>query len=177
MFSSKEKKVKRLCPEANALIKRLNDIHMNALPWHALQAWRSDEEKDDWKECRMFDDGLGLQSSVASVALAALVGNVVDVIKGFLASLGQHSSSECVALDDTQALLAADIDKDSLAICVLDASTYPEACARELKIELEEKIKNKKLSKRRRDEERLRATEEAKTQKCVAFVCSYFFEI
>jgi GTPase SAR1 family protein len=177
VFSSKEKKVKRLCPEANALIKRLNDIHMNALPWHALQAWRSDEEKDDWKECRMFDDGLGLQSSVASVALAALVGNVVDVIKGSLASLGQHSSSECVALDDTQALLAGDIDKDSLAICVLDASTYPEACARELKIELEEKIKNKKLSKRRRDEERLRATEEAKTKKCVAFVCSYFFEI
>ncbi len=45
VFSSKEKKVKRLCPEALALVKRLNDVHMNTLPWHELQAWRSDYEK------------------------------------------------------------------------------------------------------------------------------------
>jgi predicted esterase len=42
VFSSKEKKVKRLCPEAIALVERLNDVHMNYLPWHELQAWRSD---------------------------------------------------------------------------------------------------------------------------------------
>jgi hypothetical protein len=38
VFSSKEKKVKRVCPEALALVKRLNDVHMNMLPWHELQA-------------------------------------------------------------------------------------------------------------------------------------------
>ena len=49
VFSSKEKKVKRVCPEALALVKRLNDVHMNMLPWHELQAWRSDEKKGDWE--------------------------------------------------------------------------------------------------------------------------------
>ena len=38
VFSSKEKKLKRLCPEAIALVERLNDVHMNTLPWHELQA-------------------------------------------------------------------------------------------------------------------------------------------
>ena len=42
LFSCKEKKVKRLCPEAVSLVERLNDVHMNMLPWHELQAWRSD---------------------------------------------------------------------------------------------------------------------------------------
>jgi hypothetical protein len=176
VFSSKEKRVKRLCSEATALIKRLNDMHMSMLPWHALQAWRSDEEKDDWQECGVHDDGVGLQSSVTSVSLAGLVEKIVKVIKSSLASIGQHSSSECVALDDTQALLADDIDEHSVSISVLHASTYPEASARELKIELEEKIKNKMLLKRRREEERLRAVGEAKMKKYVAFVWAYPFK-
>ncbi len=29
LFSCKEKKVKRLCPEAISLVERLNDVHMN----------------------------------------------------------------------------------------------------------------------------------------------------
>ena len=44
VFSSKEKKVKRLCFEALKLAERLNDVHLNTLPWHELQAWRSDAE-------------------------------------------------------------------------------------------------------------------------------------
>lgn len=124
----------------------------------------------------MHDDGLGLQSSVTSVSLAGLVEKIVKVIKSSLASIGQHSSSECVALDDTQALLADDIDEHSVSISVLHASTYPEASARELKIELEEKIKNKMLLKRRREEERLRAVGEAKMKKYVAFVWAYPFK-
>ncbi len=38
VLSSKERKVKRLCPEVIALVKRLNDVHMNMLPWQELQA-------------------------------------------------------------------------------------------------------------------------------------------
>jgi hypothetical protein len=51
VFSSKEKKVKRLCLEAIALVERLNDDHMNYL----LQAWCSDDEneKSDWEEHRL----------------------------------------------------------------------------------------------------------------------------
>ena len=47
---------KRLCPEAeaSALVERLNDVHLNtlpwqellnALPWQELQAWRRDDGK------------------------------------------------------------------------------------------------------------------------------------
>jgi hypothetical protein len=38
---------KRLCPEAeaSAFVERLNDVHLNTLPWQELQAWRRDDGK------------------------------------------------------------------------------------------------------------------------------------
>jgi hypothetical protein len=45
--------VKRLCPEAIALVELLVFVHMKTLPYQelqALQAWRSDDAKSDWKE-------------------------------------------------------------------------------------------------------------------------------
>ena len=72
VFSSKEKKVKRLCPEAIALVKRLNDVHMNYLPWHELQAWRSDGAKSDWEEHRRYVQG-GADTRVCLAARTGLL--------------------------------------------------------------------------------------------------------
>jgi hypothetical protein len=184
VFSSKEKKVKRMCPEAIALMKRLNDVHMSMLPWDLLQAWLSDEEKSDWEESVACNQsGLWGGVSRAPVALCGngeagvvgLVESVVDAIRNSLVCTNPRPASECVALDDTQALLASDVDRCSLAIGVLDASKYPEESAQALRIELEEANSQKRLAKRRREEDRVKAAEDAKQQKCAtlrSFLCT-----
>jgi hypothetical protein len=109
VFSSKEKKVKRICPEALALVKRLNDVHMNMLPWHELQAWRSDDEKSDWEEHRQYVQ----RGSDETVCLAGgpggLVEQTVGVVKDWLVCLAPRPVSECAAMEDTDVLLATDV--------------------------------------------------------------------
>jgi hypothetical protein len=52
-----ELEVKRLCPDDIALVERLNYVRMNTLPWHELQAWCSDDAKNDWEENRSYVQG------------------------------------------------------------------------------------------------------------------------
>ena len=40
-----------------ALVERLNYLRMNTLPWHELQAWCSDDAKNDWEENRSYVQG------------------------------------------------------------------------------------------------------------------------
>jgi hypothetical protein len=89
VFSSKEKKVKRVCPEALALVKRLNDVHMNMLPWHELQAWRSDTDKGDWEEHRQYiaegvDKGLVAAQEAMASPLLELDGMMAKDIDGVI---------------------------------------------------------------------------------------------
>jgi hypothetical protein len=159
VFSSKEKKVKRLCPEAIALVKRLNDVHMNTLLWHELQAWRSDTEKSDWEEHRVYVQG-GVDKTVRLAGDShGLVENTVKVIKDWLVCGAPRPVSECERMDDTDALAACDVTSPDVACKVLDLTCYPEACAVALKNELEaQRARNEEERKRREeDEERRRA--------------------
>jgi hypothetical protein len=132
VFSSKEKKVKRLCPEAIALVKRLNDVHMNYLPWHELQAWRSDTEKDDWEEHRQYTEkGVAKQVHLAGCQ-EGLVENTVKVIKNWLVCAAPRPAAECFAMDGTDDLLAADVQPGHVPSKMLGTELYPETAAREV---------------------------------------------
>jgi hypothetical protein len=143
VFSCKEKKVKRLCPEALALVKRLNDVHMNMLPWHELQAWRSDDEKVDWEEQRQYTEAGADKTVSLAGGPQGLVELTVDVVKDFLVCASPRPVSECATMDDTDALLASDVTSADDACSVLDVSRYPEAGAAELKSEMEEVIRRR----------------------------------
>ena len=141
VFSSKEKKVKRLCPEAIALVKRLNDVHQNKLPWHELQAWRSDDEneKSDWEEHRRYDD----KGTAKLVHLAGckdgLVEQTLAVVRGkdrqglpWLVCVAPRPVSECCPLDDTEALSAADVAPVDYPSDLMNVERYPETAARQV---------------------------------------------
>ena len=137
VFSSKEKKVKRLCPEAIALVKRLNDVHMNYLPWHELQAWRSDGAKSDWEEHRRYVQG-GADTRVCLAGGAGgLVEQTVEVVKQWLVCAAPRPVSECAQMDDTDALSSADVTSADDVCSVLDLTRYPEAAAATLRRETE----------------------------------------
>jgi GTPase SAR1 family protein len=133
VFSLKEKKVKRLCPEAIALLERLNDVHMNTLPWHELQAWRSDVDKSNWEEHRQYK----LEGVDKTVDLAGgpdgLVEQTVNVIKGWLVCVAPRPVSECATMDDTRALTASDVTNLDDVCSVLDKTCYSEEAAASLK--------------------------------------------
>ena len=139
VFSSKEKKVKRLCPEAIALVKRLNDVHMNYLLWHELQAWRSDGAKSDWEEHRRYDDkGTEKQVHLAGCK-DGLVEQTVSVIRAadtqghpWLVCVAPRPASECVAMDDTDALSAADVAPADVPADLMKVERYPETDARQV---------------------------------------------
>jgi Leucine-rich repeat (LRR) protein len=140
VFSSKEKKVKRLCPEAIALVKRLNDVHMNTLPWHELQAWRSDTEGSDWEEHRSYVQG-GVDKTVRLASGSeGLVENTVKVMKDWLVCVAPRPVSECERMDDTDALTASDVTSPVVACSVLDVTRYPEDSAAILKSEIEQAL-------------------------------------
>ncbi len=141
VFSSKEKKVKRLCSEAIALVERLNDVHMNTLPWQELQAWRSDDAKSDWEEQRSYVQG-GVDKTVALAGCAdGLVERTVDVVKDWLVCAAPRPVSECAQMDDTRTLTAMDVTSAGDVCSVLDLTRYPEASAETLKIETEEAVR------------------------------------
>jgi hypothetical protein len=139
VFSLKEKKVKLLCPEAMALVEQLNDNHMNKLPWHELQAWRSDEMKGDWEEHRWYDD----KGTVKQVHLAGckegLVEQTVAVVRAadsqghpWLVCGAPIPVSECVAMDNTASLTAIDVQPGDVPSELLRVELYPETAARKV---------------------------------------------
>ncbi len=162
VFSSKEKKVKRLCSEAIALVKRLNDVHMNMLPWHELQAWRSDGAKSDWEEHRGYVQG-GVDKTVYLAGDAGgLVEQTVEVVKDWLVCAVPRPVSECAQMDDTDALSSADVTSADDVCSVLDLTRYPEAAAAALKSETEAVRLQEEEAKKKAEEERLKAEAEAK---------------
>jgi hypothetical protein len=162
VFSCKEKKVKRLCPEALALVKRLNDVHMNMLPWHELQAWRSDEKKGDWEEQRQYVQAGTDKTVCLAGAGCGLVEQTVDVVKEWLVCAAPRAVSECAAMDDTDVLLATNVTDDDDVCSVLDLTRYPEEAAAALKSDTETARQQKEEAKKKAEEERLKAEAEAK---------------
>jgi hypothetical protein len=130
VFSSKEKKVKRLSAEAIALVERLNDVHMNTLPWHELQAWCSDEVGGDWEENRLYDDNGTRKLVHLAGCQDGLVERTVSVICDYLVCVEPRLASECVAMDSTAALMATDVLPIDVPPALMDADRYPEAAAR-----------------------------------------------
>ena len=161
VFSSKEKKVKRVCPEALALVKRLNDVHMNTLPWHELQAWSSDEKKGDWEEQRRYVQG-GTDKTVSLAGSSeGLVEQTVDVVKEWLVCAAPRPVSECAAMDDTDVLLATYVTDDDDVCSVLDLAQnffarYPEEAAATLKGETEAAMQQKEEAEKKAEEEEAR---------------------
>ncbi len=146
VFSSKDNKIKRLCPEAIVLLKRINDVHMNTLPWHELQAWRSDTEQSDWEERRAY---VVVDKTVQGVVhktvrLAGdpqgLVENTVKIIKSWLVCGLPRPVSECEQMDDTDVLTAFDVTSPDVACSVLDPTRYPEDSAAQLKVQFEQAV-------------------------------------
>jgi hypothetical protein len=132
VFSSKEKKFKRLCPEAVALVKRLNDVHMNTLPWHELQAWRSDTDKGDWEEHRQYiAKGVDKQVHLAGCQ-EGLIERTVKAIRDMLVCAAPRPAADCFAMDDTDALLATDVQPGHVPSELLRVELYPETAAREV---------------------------------------------
>jgi hypothetical protein len=132
LFSSKDKKVKQICPEAIALVKRLNDDHMNCLPWHELQAWRSDSDTCDWEETRRYSDiGSWKQVHLAG-SKDGLVERTVEILSDWLVCVAPRSAVECVRMDDTDALTAADVEHGDLPSGFLKTDMYPESFAGDL---------------------------------------------
>jgi hypothetical protein len=132
VFSSKEKKVKRLCPEAVALVKRLNDEHMNTLPWHELRAWRSDTDKGDWEEHRQYkESGVDKQVHLAGCQ-DGLIEQTVIIIQDWLVCTAPRPAAECFNMDNTDALLAADVLPLDIPSELLRTELYPETAASEV---------------------------------------------
>jgi len=167
VFSSKEKKVKRLCPEAIALVQRLNDVHMNCLPWHELQAWRSIDAKSDWEEHRRYVQG-GADTRVCLAGGAGgLVEQTVEEVKQWLVCAAPRPVSECAQMDNTDALSSADVTRADYVYSVLDLTRYPEAAAATLKRETEAVMLQEQEAKRKAEEDRLKAEAEAEAKKKV----------
>jgi hypothetical protein len=170
VYSSKEKKVKRVCSEAIALVERLNDVHMNTLPWHELQAWRSDDAKSDWEERRSYVQGGTDKTVVLAGCADGLVEQTVGVVKDWLACAAPRPVSECAQMDDTRVLTALDVTSADVVNSVLDLTRYPEEAAATLKNEIEaermkeeeERLKAEAEAKKKAEEERLKAEAEAK---------------
>jgi hypothetical protein len=172
VFSSKENKVKRLCGEAIALVERLNDVHMNLLPWHELQAWRSDAMKDDWEEHRQYVH----EGAVHSVCLAGgpdgLVEKTVHVVKDWLVYAAPRPVSECAAMDDTRALAASDVANTNDVLRVLDLSRYPEEAAATLKSETETaRLQEEETKKKAEEAEQRRVSATAATARAFRRRC------
>jgi hypothetical protein len=136
VFSSKEKKVKRLCPEAISLVQRLNDVHLNMLPWHELQAWRSDELKGDWEEQRRYDKNGSIKQVHLAGCQDGLVEQTVSVISDYFTCVSPRHASECVAMDDTAALLALDVPPADVPSDFINIERYPETDARVAALEV-----------------------------------------
>lgn len=142
VFSSKEEKVMRLCPEAIALVKRLNDWHQNLLPWHELQAWRSDSEKCDWEEHRRFVQGGVWCGADMTVRLTGgpeglIEQTVTNVVKDWLTFAVPQDVNECAPMDDTDALSSTDVESADDVCAVLNLEIYPEAAAASLKSKMQ----------------------------------------
>jgi GTPase SAR1 family protein len=135
VFCSKEHKVKRLCNEAMALVKRLNDVDMNMLPWHELQAWRSDGAKSDWEEHRQYTQRGTDKTLCLAGGPDGLVEQTVIVVKKWLVWAEPRPVVDCCKMDDTQALTASDITDTNLVCSALDLTIYPEEAAATLKKE------------------------------------------
>ena len=132
------------------------------LPWHELQAWRSDEKKGDWEEQRQYVQG-GTDKTVSLAgASEGLVEQTVDVVKEWLVCAAPRAVSECAAMDDTDALLATDVTDEDAVCSVLDLARYPEEAAATLKSETETAMQQKEEAKKKAEEERLKAEAEAK---------------
>lgn len=132
VFSVKENKVKRLCTEAIALVKRL-PTYMNTLPWHELEAWRSDGLKDDWEEWRT-DKSVFLTGRENGLIEQTISGIGKD--KNGCSWLNRVSSRDvdelnakadkCVTMDDTDALTASDVDLSGVPSDWMTTELYPE---------------------------------------------------
>jgi hypothetical protein len=90
--------VKRMCPEAIALVERLNDVHMKTLPYQdlqVLQAWRSDDAKSDWEEYMSYRQG-GADKTVYLAGRAdRLVEHIVGVVTDWLLCAVLRPMNEC----------------------------------------------------------------------------------
>jgi hypothetical protein len=162
VFSFKEKKVKRVCPEALSLVKRLNDVHMNMLPWHELQAWRSDSAKSDWEEQRQYVQAGADKSIRLAGGPDGLIEQTVVVVNDWLVCTAARPVSECVAMDDTDALAASDVSCASDVCNVLNLERYPEEAAAALKSQVETTLLQEVEAKKKAEEERLKAEAETK---------------
>jgi hypothetical protein len=134
VFLPKQKKVVRLCDEAVGLVKRLNDEHMNTLPWHELQAWRSDELKGDWEEHRQYiERGRAAQVSLAGCEAGLIEKTVKEKIAEWLVCAVPRTAAECFAMDDTDSLRAVDVELGKISSEFRESlmELYPEPAARE----------------------------------------------
>jgi hypothetical protein len=145
-------------------VERLNDVHMNMLPWHELQAWRSDAMKDDWEEHRQYVQGGVVKSVCLAGGPDGLVEKTVDVVKEWLVCAAPRSVSECAAMDDTRALAASDVSNADDLLSVLDLTRYPEEAAATLKSETE--------TARLQEEETQKMAEEAEQRRVSATAAS-----
>ncbi len=162
VFSSKEKKVKRLCPEAIALVKRLNDMNMNLLPWHELQAWRSDSAKGDWEEHRQYlQDGAHKTVCLAGGPDGLIERTVQNVVKDWLTCAAPRQVSECAPMV-TDVISSTDVMSADDICTVLNLTHYPEEAAATLKTEIETVRLQEEQAKKKMEEERLKGENEAK---------------
>jgi hypothetical protein len=118
-----------------ALVKRLNDVDMNMLPWHELQAWRSDGAKSDWEEHRQYTQRGTDKTLCLAGGPDGLVEQTVIVVKKWLVWAEPRPVVDCCKMDDTQALTASDITDTNLVCSALDLTIYPEEAAATLKKE------------------------------------------
>jgi TPR repeat protein len=132
LFSSKERKVKRICGEAITLVKRLNDVHMNCLPWHELQAWRSDLDKSDWEESRRYVSGGQCKHVYLAGSKDGLVEKTIEVLSDWFVCAAPRPAVECVSMDDTETLSAADVGHQDVPSGFLTKDRYPETAAGDL---------------------------------------------
>jgi GTPase SAR1 family protein len=107
VFVEKEKKVKRLSPEAIELVKRLNSKHMGDKRWVDLQACFSDQEMNDWEEHRKGKDA-------NEVNLEGLVEEALKLIRKMLHCVRPREVSECHQMDDSDALNATVLEQGEI---------------------------------------------------------------
>jgi hypothetical protein len=135
VFLSKAKKVVRLCDQAVELVKRLNDEHMNTLPWHELHAWRSDEMKGDWEEHRQYmEQGRVTQVSLDGCHAGLIEKTVKEKLAEWLVCTAPRSASECFPMNDTDSLRAVDVELGNVSSEFRESlmQLYPEPTAREV---------------------------------------------
>ncbi len=143
VFVSKEKKVKRLCPEALALVERLNDMRMNTSSWQELQGWLSDDLPRERQEHATYSrvcaaDPVALAGGLTAQPFGlGLVERVVSAVKERMTYAAPRPVCECAQMDDTLALTACDVTSTDEAFDVLDLTRYLEAAAATVKSEME----------------------------------------